>query len=155
MLDDLRLRQLERALEPFVPAREVTRPRGGWLRAVREALGMSLRQLAERARVSKTAATSAERNEARDAVQLDTLRRLAAAMECELVYALVPRDSFEAIVERQARRIAELRVGRVSESMELEAQGVDEAELDRQIDAVALDLMRRRGRDFWDVRTGA
>jgi predicted DNA-binding mobile mystery protein A len=155
MLDDLGIRQLDRALGAYAAARAVERPRDGWLRAVREALGMSLRQLSERAGVSKTSAHMAEQNEARETVQLDTLRRLANALECDLVYALVPRDSLEAIVDRQARRIAEVRVGRVAESMEMEAQGVEPAERDRQVERLADDIVRDRGRGFWDVRSGA
>ena len=154
MLDDLGIRQLDRALRAFAAAREVERPRDGWLRAVREGLGMSLRQLADRVGVSKTAAQAAERNEASETVQLDTLRKFAEAMECDLVYAIVPRDSLRAIVDRQARRIASERVGRVAESMELEAQGVEPAERDRQIERLAEDILGDRRRDFWDVRPG-
>lgn len=154
MLDDLRIRQLDRALEAYSAAKRLERPRDGWVRAVREGLGMSLRQLAARAGVSKTAAQAVERSEASETVQLDTLRKFADAMECDLVYALVPRDSLQAIVSRQARRIATLRVGRVAESMELEAQGVAPAERDRHIERLTEDILGDRGRDFWDARPG-
>jgi predicted DNA-binding mobile mystery protein A len=113
---------------------------------------MSLRQLAERAGLSKTAVHSAESNESKGTIRLDSLRRLAEAMDCDLVYALVPRDSLGDIIERQAEHAAASLVARVSESMELEAQGIPMTERRRQTSEIAADAIRNRGRKFWDVR---
>ena len=154
MLDDLRVRQLENALAPFQALRRVARPRQGWLKPVREALGMSLRQLSDRTGLSKTAVRAAETSEARETVQMDTLKNLANAMECDLVYALVPRGSIHTILDIQARRIAARSLGRVSESMELEAQAVERGEHLQQMDSLAAEIMRARGREFWDVWEG-
>ncbi|MSX94645.1 MAG: helix-turn-helix domain-containing protein, partial [Actinobacteria bacterium] len=63
-------------------------PRMGWIRAIRDALGLSTRQLADRLDVSGPAVTGLEASERAGTIQLDTLRRVAAAMECEVVYAL-------------------------------------------------------------------
>jgi predicted DNA-binding mobile mystery protein A len=113
---------------------------------------MSLRQLAARVGLSKTAAHSIETNELKGTVQLDSLRTLADGLDCELVYALVPRaTSLQETLERQAERIAERLVNRVSDSMELEAQGVDALERTRQIRELKADILRERGRDFWNV----
>lgn len=150
-LDRLRIRQLDQALEPFHLARRRSSPQDGWVRAIREALGMSIRQLAERSGVSKTSVHSIETNEAAGKVQLDSLRTAAEAMECDLVYALVPRDSLQAILDRQAERKAREIVDQVSHSMELEAQGVDAAERENQVEALKSELLRDRGRDFWDA----
>ena len=150
-LDDLRIRQLDAALEPFQSVRDRSPPKRGWARAVRTALGMSLRQLAERTGLSKTAVRSAETNEARGTAQLRTLQALAEAMECDLVYALVPRGSLEDVVARQAERKAEGLVRRVSASMELEDQGVGIADRRRQVQDLKADILRDRRRDFWDV----
>ena len=149
--EDLRVRQLDQALSPFQALRHRPPPRVGWARSIREALGLSVRMVAERAGLSKTGVRSAEANEAKGTIQLDSLRRLAEAMDCDVVYALVPRTSLSRSLEHQAERIAEGLVGRVSESMELEAQGVPEAERQRQIREMASDLLRDRGRGFWDV----
>ena len=112
---------------------------------------MTARQLAERTGKSKTTVLSTERNEASGTVQLDTLQNLADALDCDLVYALVPRTSLRERLERQACMIAAETVGRVSVSMELEAQGVPEEERARQIDELAEEVLRARKRDFWDV----
>jgi len=112
---------------------------------------MTSRQLAARTEKSKTTVLSAERNEASGTVQLGTLQNLADALDCDLVYALVPRTSLRERLERQACMIAAQTVGRVSASMELEAQGVPETERARQIDELAEEILRARKRDFWDV----
>ena len=112
---------------------------------------MSLRQMAERAGLSKTSVQSAELNEAKGTIQVDSLQKLADALDCDLVYALVPRSSLAGILDEQARANAERIVGRVSDSMDLEAQGVAESERQRQIHELAATLVRDRGQDFWDV----
>jgi len=111
---------------------------------------MSQRQLAARMGVSTTAAQSAERNEARGKIQIDSLEALAEGLDCELVYALVPRESIRGMLERRATELAGGMVGRVSTSMELEAQGVSEEENRRQIEELAASLLRDRPKHFWD-----
>ncbi len=149
--DELRVRQLDEALAPFQDLRNRPAPRLGWLRTIREALGMTARQLAARTGKSKTSVLSTERNEVSGTVQLNSLQNLADAMDCDVVYAIVPRTSLRERLERQACTIAAQTVGRVSASMELEAQGVPEEERARQIDALAEEVLRARKRDFWDV----
>ena len=112
---------------------------------------MTARQLAARAGKSQTTVLSTERNEASGTVQLDTLQNLANVLDCDLVYALVPRTSLRERLERQACMIASQTVGRVAASMELEAQGVSEEERARQIDQLAEEVLHARKRDFWDV----
>ena len=146
----LRVRQLDEALEPFRSLGQLELPRDGWARAIRKALGMSQRQLAERIGVSTTSAQSAERNEARGKIQLDSLEALAEGLECEFVYALVPRDSIEGMLEQRATELAGRMVNRVSTSMELEEQGVSEEEKRRQIEELAVRLLRDRPKHFWD-----
>jgi len=121
------------------------------LRTIREALGVTARQLAARTGKSQTTVLSIERNEANGTVQLDSLRNLADALDCEVVYAIVPRTSLRERLDRQACAIASKTVGRVSASMELEDQGVSEDERARQIDELAEEILRARRRDFWDV----
>ena len=111
---------------------------------------MSQRQLAERMGVSKTTVNSAERNEARGAIRMDSLVSLAKGLECELVYAIVPRESLQATLSSRSAVLAGRLVDRVSSSMELEEQGVRQAEKQRQIEDLAADLLRDRSSGFWD-----
>ncbi|NNF29128.1 MAG: mobile mystery protein A [Gemmatimonadetes bacterium] len=151
-LTELRIRQLDEILAPFKALQARPRPEQGWARTIREALGMSRRQLGERIGLSYTSVSSIETHEAKGTVQLDSLRRLAEGMDCELVYALVPRDSLRTAIRDQARRVAESMVNRVSDSMDLELQSVAESERERAKREIAEGLASTRGRDFWDVR---
>src|SRR6478752_5998646 len=114
------------------------RPRLGWVRAVRDALGMSTRQLASRMRVTQPTVVQLEQSEANGTIQLATLRRAADALDCELVYALVPRSgSLEQTVLAHAHRKAATMVRAVDRSMELENQAVtDPDELQAALDRV-------------------
>ena len=151
VLDELRVRQLDQALGRLRVLRHRPPPDEGWIRTIREALGMSLRQLARRADLSKTSVTRAEKTEQSGRIQLGTLRRLAEGLDCDLVYALVPRHSLRESLDDQAERTAQQLVDSVSESMELEDQGVARSERERQVRELASQMVRERKRDFWDV----
>jgi predicted DNA-binding mobile mystery protein A len=122
-------------------------PRGGWVRAIREAIGMSAAQLAERMGATETSVLSLERNERSGRVRLDTLARAADALECDLVYALIPRQSLEDLVSRRAQELAAHQVQAVDHTMRLEGQRVDDATLREQLAEHASLLRDRPG--FW------
>jgi len=146
----LKIRQVDSALAPFREIQELDRPEAGWTRAIREASGMSLRQLAERMGVSKTTAATLERNEAAGTVKLNSLRAVGEALGCDLAYALVPRTSLEDAVRQRARLVAERMVGRVSQSMGLEDQGIPVAEQERQAAEFAERLWQEMPQELWD-----
>jgi predicted DNA-binding mobile mystery protein A len=143
--------QLDRQLSPLRPT-ELVRPRRGWVRAIREVLGMNGRQLAERMGIARSHLSQIESGEARDSVSLRTLRRAADALGCEFVYAFVPRDgrTLEEMVQERARVVAERIVGDVATTMALEAQSVDGDFQKREVDRIALDLAHTMRRDLWD-----
>lgn len=150
-LDELQIRQLDTTLAKFAPLRTFSPPHEGWIKAIRMALGMSIRQLAARTGLSKTSVDSAESNEAKGTIQMESLKRLAEGLDCELVYALVPRDSLKRTIERQAASKAAVLVGRVSDSMDLESQGISEKERRRQSEELKAEFIQNRDRHFWDV----
>jgi predicted DNA-binding mobile mystery protein A len=150
-LSTLQIRQLDETLKPFQALRMAPPPPHGWIRAVRESLGMSLRQLGERAGLSKTSVASVESLEGKGTVQLDSIRRLADSMDCDFVYALVPRQTLQKTIEDQARSKARKLVDRISISMELEEQGISSADRERQVNELAEEILRSRERGLWDV----
>jgi predicted DNA-binding mobile mystery protein A len=96
-----------RAAWGFFPHRP---PPEGWVRHLRDALGMNTRQLAARLGTSRQAVLGLEARERRGAITLDTLARAAEALECELRYVLIPRGSlhrrrYAAMVGRLAQRL--------------------------------------------------
>ena len=108
---------------------------------------MSSVQLAKRMGVSQPMVPKIELSESADRIQLSTLRKAAEALDCELVYALVPRQSLDAIVQDRAMRIAARTMRPVAHSMGLEAQGVDKAATEEQLRALADNINPRR---LWD-----
>ena len=124
------------------------RPSHGWVRAIRNALGMSSRQLAERMSISQPAVVQLERSEADGVIQINTLRRAAEALGCDLVYVLVPRRSLDEIVRDRARLLALSEVSNVDRTMRLENQGLTPKQLERRVDAHAEKLIAS-GR-LWD-----
>ena len=123
-------------------------PATGWIRAIRDALGMSREQLGRRVSLRPQTIDDWEKAEASGAIQLKTLRRAAEALDCTLVYALVPRTSLQDAVNARARRIALRELGRVAHTMTLEDQATDGSDSDEQID----DYIRNhvRDRDIWN-----
>lgn len=117
-------------------------PPRGWVRAIRDALGMSTRELAARLGVTSSYVSKLEANEASGAITLATLQRAAAALGCRLEYTLVPERPLDEMVMGQARRKARSLLDPVSHSMALEDQGV---EMDAEIEELARDLADRRG----------
>src|SRR5665647_390075 len=89
-------RQLDRRLTKFTPLVNEPRPHQGWIRAIREALGMSSKELADRMGIIQQAIRELEQSELHETIKLETLQRAANALECELVYSLVPRRSLDA-----------------------------------------------------------
>ncbi len=113
---------LDSHFDEWQPLRGLARPPRGWIHAVREALGMSAAALAGRLGITPGAVIRLEQSEAADRARLETLRRTADALGCDLVYLLVPRRPLTAVVRDRARELARLQVAAVEQTMRLEDQ---------------------------------
>ena len=91
-----------------------------------------------------------QRSEAAGTIQLDTLRQLAEAMGCKLVYAVVPDKSLEEIRRARAEQLARKTLSRSTHSMKLEAQGVGEAAEQRAQERLVAKLLAGNPRRLWD-----
>jgi predicted DNA-binding mobile mystery protein A len=146
----LRRRQLDRFVEPFRGLAQVPPPRQGWIAEIRGVLGMTSRQLGRRLGVAQPSVSEMENSERHGGISLNTLRKAAEALDCQLVHAFVPRESFERVVRDQARAVAERIVGRVEHTMTLEDQGVSVADQDEAIAELADELVRAMDRALWE-----
>jgi predicted DNA-binding mobile mystery protein A len=138
MKPDLRQKARQRLDERLLPIKPTERfrvPPKGWIRAIRNALGMTGVQFAKRLGVSPQSVEALEKSEATGTIKLDTLRRAAERLDCTLVYALVPNTSLEGAVHQRARQIALHDLARVAHTMKLEAQGTGDADLEARIEA--------------------
>jgi predicted DNA-binding mobile mystery protein A len=142
---ELRLKQLERSLAPLQSAASIPRPPKGWVRAIREAVGLSSGDLAERLGTSRQLVIQQEKAESEDRITLKSLRDLAHALDCDLVYALVPRSgSLGTLIGARARAKAAANVLGVEHSMAIENQAT--GNIDQAIEAEANRLTRKHSR---------
>jgi predicted DNA-binding mobile mystery protein A len=125
------------------------RPPKGWISAVRRALGMSTRQLAKRIGVTQQLVSKLEKNEQDDLITLKSLRKVASAMDCRLVYAIIPNSiTLSDMLEKQAYIKAKNIVSSVHHTMVLEAQDVDNK--DEKIKEIAKELVNNLNNKLWD-----
>ncbi|MBU0909513.1 MAG: mobile mystery protein A [Proteobacteria bacterium] len=141
--------QLETTFARLSCLRDVQRPAKGWLRAIREALGMSGRQFAQRLGVSPPWVTSLEKKELSDSVTIKTMRQAAEALDCVFVYALLPRDSLADIVHRRAEILAGKRLARVSHTMLLEDQQLSSIGKKKALEFEIDTLIRTMPKELW------
>ncbi len=140
----LRLNQLDRALAPLRLA-NLPRPPKGWIRAVREALGVSSAELTARMKTNRSLVVQQEKAEAEDRITLKSLRAFADALDCDLVYAFVPRaGTLQELVDARVRAAAKANVLGVEHTMALEDQA--SGNLDQAIQAEAQRLAGKRRR---------
>lgn len=143
-------KHLERRLSPL---REImlVRPDRGWLRAMRDALGMTTRQLALRMGKAQSTIAELEKSEARETASLASLREAAEAMGCELVYAIVPKVPIDDILRARAIDIAAQQLARASHTMALENQSLSRADAAAERQRLIEDLLSGPATRLWDA----
>ncbi len=150
-LDILRLQQMEDSASRFRKIGEVPVPLGGWVRAIRQALGMTNVQLAKRlGHKAPQTVEGIQRSEAGGTVKLDTLRQAAEAMGCRLVYAIVPIKPLDELRTDRAEEVARKILRRTSHSMKLEAQDVGSKEEQRALERQIEKLLAGNPRRLWE-----
>ncbi len=98
--------ELDKRADLFRPLATLPKLSTGWIKAVRQSLQMTTTQLAKKRGVSQSSQTQIEAAEASGAITLNSLKKVAESLDCELVYALVPRYSLTDTLRAQARNHA-------------------------------------------------
>jgi predicted DNA-binding mobile mystery protein A len=148
--NNLELRQLSDRLALLRQSLPLRSPPGGWLKTIRKAMGMRTAQLARRLNVSQPSVAHAEAREISGAISIQTLRKFANELDCDLVYFLVPRGTLLQSVERQAEIVARAEAGAVAHSLGMEWQVVPSLALAEQIDLQKAKLMNERPARLWE-----
>jgi len=86
---------------------------------------MSQEALAARLHIAKPSLAKLEKSELKETISLGKLAEVARAMDCQLVYVLVPNASLDQTVQKQAELVASRRLGYVDTTMGLEDQSVE------------------------------
>lgn len=140
-------RRLDERFSKMRPIEQYLAPRKGWIRAIRDALGMTVGQLAGRLDIHKQSLYELEKSEVHETIQLKTLRKVAESLDCTLVYALVPNDSLTERVESRARAIANEALSSVRHTMSLEDQEFIDEDQEEQINEYIRECVQDR--DLW------
>ena len=142
--------QLDEALLRFEVLKAMTVPKTGWIRAIRDALGMSGRQLARRMGVNQQRVARMERDERPGKLTIKTLQAAAEAMNCVFVYGIVPKDSLEQTIRNQAMRLAKKQTARSNQLMRLENQELDEKVKDKAMKELVEEIVRTMPKSLWE-----
>jgi predicted DNA-binding mobile mystery protein A len=124
-------------------------PSRGWLKEIREALGRTERQQAERLGLSGSTLHKSEQSEAEERISLGQLRKLADGLDCQLVYALVPRKPLTEVVQDRAKQLAKEEVYGVAHTMGLEDQRPTDERIQKQVARRAEELLRGKWSNLW------
>src|ERR1700722_17924100 len=141
--------QYQRIVDNAVSNAALQTPPEGWLRTVRNALGMSGSQLAKKMGVSRARIAQAEQAELRGGVTLKSMQATAEAMGCRFVYAIVPPGRVEDVIMAQARKKATAVVGTASKHMALENQALPNDRIAQEVERLTREIAQDMPSDFW------
>lgn len=146
---ELARKNLERRLGPLREL-SLSRPRGGWIRALRDALGMTSRQLAKRMGVAQSRIVALEKAETNGATTLKSLCEAAEALDCRLVYALVPMRPLDEIIRDRARSKALDQQMSIAHGMLLENQSLTVGQTQDEIERLTSEILAEPLRYLWE-----
>lgn len=147
----LLIEQMDKKIKTLRSLEGITVPKKGWLNSIRKTLKMSLRQLAQRMKISPQSVNELERREALGSITLNTLKEAANAMDMKLVYGLIPKEeSLEKIIEKRAKKLAMEIVARTSNSMRLEDQENSKKRIEKAIKIKTEEIKKAMPKYLWD-----
>ncbi|MCF6318704.1 MAG: mobile mystery protein A [Proteobacteria bacterium] len=135
-----------------------TTPKLGWIKTLRMALSMSGASLARRMGIQRSSVASLEQAEYDGGITLRKLKQVADAMDCELIYYLVPKTTpsnskpmIGDIMLKQAQIKANNIVQQASTQMMLESQQLTKVDLKKEVDRLTSQLTNDLPKDFWEL----
>lgn len=141
--------QLDKNLDFLRNNDALTRPSQGCIQTIRKALGMTTAQIAARMGFSQPRAVEIEKAEMKGAITLNTLERAASALDCQLVYAFVPRKPLQKLVSERARKLAKKRFADPDYRIALKAQSVSAEDEKEQFEQLVRQITEKAGSDLW------
>ncbi|MBU1193416.1 MAG: mobile mystery protein A [Proteobacteria bacterium] len=142
-------KQLDETLQVFLTPAAANRPSRGWIRAIRDALGMNMRQLSHRLGVSQSRISKIEEDELSGSLTVKTLEKVADQLDCVFVYGFAPRTTLENTARTQAARIAMERMNTVSHHMYLEAQELSDKHAKEALENMIEEILESPSK-LWD-----
>ena len=147
----LKLEQLDSSLKKYAPLRYVSIPGKGWIRAIRDVLGMTAKQLAQRLGSTQQNVARIEQDELVGAVSMKTMKRIAQCLDCTFVYGLVPNSTLENTIRRQVELVVKQHLAKASHTMLLEGQNLSNKEKERVFRQRVEEYFEKLSSYIWDV----
>lgn len=151
---EVAIKQLQRAIEQNgVYARKLFQPHStteGWIKVIRQALGMSGAQLARKMNVTRALVSKTEKAEVEGRVTIKKMQEFAEAMECEFVYCMVPKEEIQIILKKRAKEKAQSIVNRTNKHMGLEGQALTNEQTKFELDRLTEQILKNEGSNLWN-----
>ena len=145
------LEQLDAKILQLKKAEGLVIPSSGWVFSIRQALGMSLRQLGNKMGITAQSVKEIEEREQNDTISLKVLRQFGKSLNLKLIYGFIPQDgSLENIIEKRAHELALEIVNRTSISMKLEDQENKSSRIQKAIKDKTIEIRNEMPRHLWD-----
>lgn len=144
--DKLAMKQIKKRLAKLRPLVNETQIRTGWISYIRHALCMTLAKLAERSGLNLSTVHQIEKRELEGKVTLQTMSKIAEAMDCEFLYAIIPKKELPLYLKQIATMKATAIIKQADVHMTLEDQKVHE-DIKHRIERLAEDLLQKG--DIW------
>lgn len=142
-------KSLDEKLKPLQEFRTRLTPKSGWIRSIRQSLGMTTAQLADRLGIQQSGVVLLEQREVKKNITLETLEKAALALDCDFIYSFVPKTSLEKTVDDQAMRSAKSIMQKTLHSMALEKQVVTSPETESQLQVLKDEIKTKLDSRLW------
>lgn len=123
--------------------------RQGWIKTIREALGMSAKELGKRVGLDQSRISRLENAEKTGNLKLSSLHKIAKGLKMRFVYGFVPENSLEEMMQEQAKEIAVKRMKRLRDTMSLEKQELSTDEQQKALKDMIEKILVEQPKDFW------
>jgi predicted DNA-binding mobile mystery protein A len=147
----LQLQQLNEKLAQLTDLQHVIVPPIGWIKAIRNGIGMSMEQLGKKLSITKQGVMDIEKREKEGAITIKSMQEIAKAMDMKLVYGFVPNEGdLEQMIEARAIEMAKKIIERTSNTMKLEDQANSKERIEKAIKERASEIINKTPKILWD-----
>jgi predicted DNA-binding mobile mystery protein A len=150
--NQLTVQQLDSQLKSWMLVKKFFQPQHGWIRTIRKSLGITTKQLAAKLGISRTRIIKIESDELREVLTMQTLHLVAEALNCDFIYALVPKESLQSSIDKQATKVATKTLQIIAHNMLLENQQLTAKQNTVLIDELKNRLLKKSLKKLWNDR---
>jgi predicted DNA-binding mobile mystery protein A len=149
--DKLQFQQLNEKMDKLTVLQHLIMPPIGWIKAIRNGIGMSMEQLGKKLSITKQAVMDIEKREKEGAITIKSMQEIAKVIDMKFVYGFVPNaGSLEQMIETRSLEIATKIVQRSSTSMKLEDQVNSKERIEKAIKERAAEIINKTPKILWD-----